>query len=250
MREARGFTYGLAIGAGLMFLLDPRQGGARRAYVRDKSTSALGDVGEAVAVGKRDLSNRFEGVIASLVSMRHHERVADDVLVDRVRARLGHVCSHARGIAVVAKGNGCIELKGPVLADEHRRILRAVSHVPGVREIDDDLDVHETAGDIASLQGEHTPVHPLVRVWTPATRLVLGTGTMGLAVAALFRGHPLAFLLGGAGVLAIARSIARHGETGVHPKELVQELRSRVGQVAGAGLGAQEEQHATSPGLT
>jgi hypothetical protein len=248
MREARGFTYGLAIGAGLMFLLDPRQGGARRAYVRDKSTSALSDVNEAVAVGRRDLSNRVEGVIASLFSMRHHERVLDDVLVQRVRARLGHVCSHARTIAVVAKGDGCIELKGPVLADEHRRIVRAVAHVPGVREIDDDLDVHQTAGDIASLQGEHTRLHPLVRAWTPATRLVLGTTTMGLAIAALLRGHPLAFLLGGAGALAIARSIARHGETGPHPKEIAAKARTRVEEVAGAGLGAQEERE-TSPGL-
>jgi hypothetical protein len=221
-----------------MFLLDPRQGGARRAYVRDKSTSALSDVGEAVAIGKRDLSNRAEGVIASLLSTRHHERVADEVLVDRVRARLGHVCSHARTIAVVAKGNGCVELKGPVLADEHRRIVRAVSHVPGVREIDDDLDVHETAGDIASLQGEHTPVHRIVRAWTPATRLLIGMGTMGLAIASLFRGHPLAFLLGGAGVLAVARSIAHHGDTGPHP-QTVPKLRSRVEEVSGMGHGAQ-----------
>lgn len=211
MSEAKGFTYGLALGAGLMFLLDPRQGGARRALVRDKSVGALSDVEEALAVGKRDLFHRAEGVVARLFARPTHEPVSEDVLVERVRARLGHVCDHARAIAVKSKGDGVIELKGPVLADEAERVLGAVAHVRGVREIDDDLERHASAGDVAALQGTHTLPKTWAKMWNPASRLLVGCAAAGLAFSALLRGHPLGFLAGGAGALSIARSMARHG---------------------------------------
>src|SRR5688572_6190803 len=125
MDYARGITHGLALGVGLMFLLDPRQGGARRAYVRDKSVRAAHEVERAAEVGTRDLAHRIEGAIARVfASGRNH--VEPDVLVARVRARLGHVCSHPHAIEVASKGDGYVELKGPILADEVSRVLDAV----------------------------------------------------------------------------------------------------------------------------
>lgn len=207
MRYARGITHGVALGAGLMFLLDPRQGGARRAYVRDKSIRASHELEEAARVGARDLSHRIEGAVARLLT-RTEERVSPDVLVARVRARLGHVCTHPHAIQVKSKGDGWIELKGPVLADEKGHVLTAIGHVRGVEEIDDDLEVHARA-DIPALQCEHRPSrrNALVRLWTPATRLVVGAGAAALAIGSLVLGHPLGVLLGGAGALRIARSI-------------------------------------------
>ncbi len=62
MSEAKAFGYGIAIGAGAMFLFDPRGGRARRALVRDKSVRVAHEVERAAEVGARDLEHRFEGL--------------------------------------------------------------------------------------------------------------------------------------------------------------------------------------------
>lgn len=207
MSYARGITHGLALGAGMMFLLDPRQGGARRAYVRDKSLRAAHEVEDALQIGRRDLAHRVEGAVARMFSPPSTD-VDDATLVSRVRARLGHVCTHAGTIEVHAKGNGCIELKGPVLAHEAATILAEASKVPGVREIDDDLERHDQP-DLPGLQGEHPARPALARMWTPATRLFVGGGAAVVALGSLFAGHPFGFLVGGASALAVAKTIVR-----------------------------------------
>ncbi len=207
MNYARGMTHGLALGAGLMFLMDPRQGSARRAYVRDKSIRASHELEDAARVGARDLAHRIEGTIARVFT-RSDEPVLGDVLVARVRSRLGHVCTHPHAVEVAAKGDGCIELKGPILAEEKQHVLSAIGHVRGVHEIDDDLEVHPRA-DISALQCVHRRPRrsELARMWTPATRLVVGAGAVGVALASLVLGHPLGILLGGIGALRVARSM-------------------------------------------
>ena len=59
--------------------------------------------------------------------------VADDVLAERVRARLGHNVSHASIEVQVAQGE--VTLRGPVLDAEVDGLLRAVRAVPGVRGV-------------------------------------------------------------------------------------------------------------------
>lgn len=213
MGEARGWTYGLAVGAGLMFVLDPRQGGGRRALIRDKSVRAVHEVERAAEIGVKDLGHRTEGFVARLFG-GYQAPVSDVTLVERVRARLGHVCSHPHAIEVRAKGNGEVELKGPVESDEAERMIAAVARVPGVRGIDDDLQ-----------RVEHLPGHPRVaaepmaRFWNPTTRLALGIGALGIAMSGLLRANPLTFGFGTAGVLAVARNmVTRGGITGARQK--------------------------------
>jgi hypothetical protein len=62
MSEAKAFGYGIAIGAGAMFLFDPRGGRARRALVRDKSIRVAHEVEHAAEMGARDLEHRVEGL--------------------------------------------------------------------------------------------------------------------------------------------------------------------------------------------
>lgn len=208
MSDARGLTYGLALGAGLMFLLDPRQGRQRRAKIRDKSVRAAHEVEDAAAIGARDFSHRVEGAVARLFSrFEEEEHVSDDVLVARVRAKLGHVSANPHAIHVTAKGDGCVELKGPILESEAQRVLSAVSDVRGVRTIDDDLERRPDAEE-KGLSGRPA-VSPLTQLWNPSTRLFAGLAAASLALSSLLRGRPLGFLLGGGGVLAIARNMAQ-----------------------------------------
>jgi predicted transcriptional regulator len=52
----------LGIGAGLMFMFDPRAGRGRRTVLRDKTTSLVNTSSEAVGRRARDLKNRASGL--------------------------------------------------------------------------------------------------------------------------------------------------------------------------------------------
>lgn len=55
---------GMVIGATLMYLLDPEQGGRRRALLRDKFIALSNDATDTLGKTSRDLRNRARGVIA------------------------------------------------------------------------------------------------------------------------------------------------------------------------------------------
>jgi BON domain len=233
--NARELTYGIAIGAGLMYFLDPRRGNARLATIRQKATRAAHEVEGAARIGARDLEHRASGLAARLqrVFGERESNVSDDVLVARVRAKLGHVCSHPDAIDVAAKGGGCIELKGPILQDEAEQVLSAIQRVRGVRTIDDDLELHERSGDVPGLHG--APVRRRRnRVWTPAARFVAALGATGVGVASLVKGNPVGLIAGGAVALGATRSIAHRGAP--RPRARVTEKRHRdaPGQDAGS----------------
>lgn len=215
MREETSFFYGFAVGAAVMFLLDPRQGGARRAFIRDKSVRARHELEHAADIGIRDLSHRAVGLIARTRSGDAGQPVAPDVLVERVRAVLGHHCSHPHAIDVKVLGEGVIELKGPVLRSDVDDVLEAVSRVRGVRVVDNDLEVHETP-DLDVLKGE-SHKRPRTHRTTPATKLVLGLVAASTAIASVAKGDPLGLLLGGGGVFALARSVNSRSRTLVAP---------------------------------
>lgn len=62
-RLAGGIGIGLALGAGLMYFLDPERGNRRRALVRDKVVHYGHVVEDEVSAKARDLSNRAKGVV-------------------------------------------------------------------------------------------------------------------------------------------------------------------------------------------
>jgi hypothetical protein len=55
---------GVALGAGLMYILDPDRGSSRRAYTRDKVTSAVNKTGRAIGKKSRDIKKRAHGIVA------------------------------------------------------------------------------------------------------------------------------------------------------------------------------------------
>jgi hypothetical protein len=97
MLNARELTYGIAIGAAAMYLLDLRRGDARLATIRQKATRAADEIESAAGIGARDLEHRASGLVARLsrVFGEHDSDVSDEVLVARVRAKLGH-CARTR----------------------------------------------------------------------------------------------------------------------------------------------------------
>jgi hypothetical protein len=63
MRNAMTVLGGLALGAGLMYMLDPERGRRRRALLRDKLVSACNRSARATGAKARHLSNRAKGLM-------------------------------------------------------------------------------------------------------------------------------------------------------------------------------------------
>ena len=153
----RGLTLlgGIGLGAFLMYMFDPDKGNRRRALVRDKLASASNKAEDAFGKASRDLSNRAEGLVAETRAWFTSEDVPDEVLVERVRSQMGRYALHTGGIQVTAE-EGRVTLRGPVLASEVDDLLKGVAKVRGVREVINQLDVREVAGDDPNLQGDAT----------------------------------------------------------------------------------------------
>ncbi len=141
-----------ALGAGLMALLDPQSGKRRRAVLRDRSARAARKLGETAGKKWRDLANRGTGAVAKVQRLRKDEEVVtDDVLQERVRAKVGHLVSNSSSIEVTAQ-NGMVMLTGPVLAEEVDRLLYGVRSVRGVAGVENQLEIHTQPDQVPGLQ--------------------------------------------------------------------------------------------------
>jgi hypothetical protein len=210
MKKALLFGAGLGIGTAAMYLLDPDRGKRRRALVTDKFNLALRKTGDCMEVTGRDLRNRTRGTIAAIQSRLSSEQPDDSVLVDRVRSRVGRSVSHSSAIQVTAE-NGNVTLSGPILADEVPHLLSCVKWTPGVKDVNNNLEVHEEAGNHPALQGGR--LRPGNRFelfqenWSPTARLLAGAAGASLAVYGGTRRSALGAGLGAAGLLLMTRGI-------------------------------------------
>lgn len=204
-------VWSAAIGAGLMYFWDPRSGRRRRARAREAFVHEVRQSLRGVDAGSHDLSNRARGALA-FVRGAAQPPPDDVVLTERVRARLGHVCSHPHAIRIEAQ-SGHVVVSGAVLESEATRVLVALRAVPGVISVDDRLERHASP-DVPALQGgaSRSPARrggPLAtRPLSSGARLALGgTGSAMVAYALLRRGI-FATAAGAIGGLALARSMS------------------------------------------
>lgn len=207
-QRAGAFLTGASMAAGLAYVLDPERGAARRALVRDKARHLAREERHIVESGVRDIRNRVRGTTARLNRALRDEQPSEQVLAERVRARIGREVTHPGSVHVTAT-EGRVVLTGPILYDEHERLVRAVRQVRGVHEVVDQLSAHGRADHIPGLQGAGSRAQlPLIQreTWPASLRLVssvLGAGTIAYGFA---RGGPLGLGLALAGGLAFARA--------------------------------------------
>ena len=214
MNKGLTFGAGLGLGTGLMFLLDPDRGKRRRALLRDKCAWSARKTGEAFEVTARDLRNRAQGIASGIQSTFTSGEVDDTVLTDRVRSKLGRVVSHPSAIQVTTQ-NGAVTLSGPILADEVPYLLGCVNRVSGVKEVINNLEVHEHADNHPSLQGgrmrEGGRFEFMQENWSPAARFIAGALGTSLAAYAAKRRDALGAGLGAAGLLLLTRGVTNTG---------------------------------------
>jgi uncharacterized membrane protein len=194
-----------------MYLFDPDRGARRRALVRDRSVHAVHALNDLVEKGTRDLACRTRGFFAEAQSFLRDEDVPDDILMARVRAKLGHVVSHPHAIEVVVR-DGQVTLTGPILTEDVDSLLAAIAVVPGVRALEQHLAMYEAPNSIPALQGgdpaEARRVKRARERWSPIGRLLAGATALGLVGAGLLRRDRLGALLRFSGAALLARDVA------------------------------------------
>ena len=213
-----GVLAGIAAGAALAYFGDPYRGRRRRAHARDKVTHLTHVAEKAIDRSFRDLTNRAHGLFAEAIDVVLPAHVPDEVLLDRVRTRLGRLVSHPGALDVRVAG-GHVILRGDVLRDEAPRLLDGLRAMQGVREVIDELTLHEEPGTCPAWQGHHAAPAPdcacFSGPWTPATRAVLGATGIGLLLGGMFsfgkQRRCLGTLMGMAGSGMRVRSITNVG---------------------------------------
>ena len=205
----KGLLTGAAIGAGLMYAFDPREGKRRRALFLDQLNHLGNCTADRLDKATRDLQNRLRGTVAEMSALVGSERASNDVIAQRVRSKAGRFLRHP-AVLEVDVSDGCVCLRGPVLRDEHEAIVSAARWVRGVRHVDDQLEVHDTP-DIAALQGEgrhRGSAYGGRANWSPAARLVAGS-IGGMLMFNCVMGRSVAGTLGGlAGFGLLARALS------------------------------------------
>lgn len=189
MGKFKAWLYGLGIGAGLMYFLDPQQGDRRKALVRDQMMRFRDESKGAIDVGVRDLRNRTRGLLAEGMAIVSNEGTPDYVMEERLRSRLGFLTRHPGAVQVSVR-NGEVVIDGDILENESESFVAGLQRLRGVKNIQNNLRVHQEAGNISTLQGEGwMPGDTRGSMqWTPAARLLAGGGAAYLLLYGLFRG--------------------------------------------------------------
>lgn len=226
---------GVALGGAAMYFFDPDKGRRRRALVRDQAAKASGNVGHITRQGVRDIAHRGSAVTGRVRSLFPRREATDYVLSERVRSRMGRYTAHPGAIEVTAS-NGQVTISGSILAHEHDQVIEAISHVPGVTDILDQLEVYERAEGISELQGSGRVrggrPEALQENWAPGTRLVTGAAGTGLTLYALTRDNRFSgFIAFATGVALLARAATnkplstlagRDGARGIDIRKTIQ----------------------------
>jgi osmotically-inducible protein OsmY len=188
--------------AGLMYLFDPDVGKRRRSLLRDKVTHAAKKMRKAAAITLRDMEHRLYGVACELRAKLRGRDTSDEIVIDRVRSKLGRYISHPSSIEVHVR-DGCLTLCGPILSAEVVELLRARKSVEGVREVRNLLQVHASPENVSALQGgrrrTREPAEWMQANWSPSARVVVGTAGTLLMLNCLAKRTLPAIALGTAG---------------------------------------------------
>jgi len=183
--NTRDLLAGAGVGAAIALMFDPAGGGRRRALVRDKAVRASRVTRDGLDATARDIAHRAQGIAAATRGRFTADLVTDDRLLERVRAKLGRVCSHPRAIDVNVR-DGEVTLRGPIMATEVDRVVATAAAVRGVRSVVNELDAHEDASGIPSLQGRGRVAGPRLDIlqhnWAPATRALVAAGVVATGV--------------------------------------------------------------------
>ncbi len=132
----------ICIGAGLMYFLDPGSGARRRLWLREKWARPTKKE-QASLAGAEARTDRVAGAGADAAP---NDVATDDELARRVRLALERALPQPPAVEVIAH-HGLVILSGEVSAEEQDTVLACVRAVPGVKEVENRIEVRTAAGN-------------------------------------------------------------------------------------------------------
>jgi gas vesicle protein len=138
-----------AIGAGIMYIADPRLGRARRAWLMDKSRSIMNRTGKSFYRTGRHMANKAKGVVAET-------RGAGQDLVDRINSSLKGMLKDPNAVQVSCDMSGTVTLVGRVASEQYDRVLQMVQSMPGVNSIVNRMESSPSSSSTSGVQCDTT----------------------------------------------------------------------------------------------
>lgn len=150
----RWFMVGTVIGMVGMYFLDPKGGNRRRALMRDKTARADRLLMQFFDKRSRDIWNRVYGAYVELqTTWRERETgVEEEILIERIRSKLGRVCSHPKLVNIQVR-NGHVWLTGLALKREIPRVYQVVKSVRGVHGVSNAIQAAKGEREISATAG-------------------------------------------------------------------------------------------------
>lgn len=130
-----------AAGMGI-YLFDPKDGRKRRSRVTKQTKKVVAAAKHEAEKSLKDAQHHLVGGIACLAARLRNEEATDEVIVERVRSRMGRVVAHPHPIKAVSD-EGIVTLWGPVARYEVLPLLYKVKATPGVKEVRNHLTTYE-----------------------------------------------------------------------------------------------------------
>jgi len=188
-----------------MYFLDPERGRRRQALLRDQVTHFTRQKQQSIDIMSKDLTNRAKGLASEAQSMARGEQPDDLTLENRIRTNLGHNCTHPGAIQVQVV-NGHVKLVGDILQAESQGVVSTIKSTRGVRTVTNDMNVHESAEGVSSLQGEGHRI--AAGTVTPAQSGLVALGGAVLTLYGMDRRGIVGTILGLAGTALVSKAFA------------------------------------------
>lgn len=145
MNRPETFVFGMALGAGLTYFLDPDKGARRRNLLRDRFVHAGHELEDAAVTNARHARNRAGGLAHEVRAGLTEDGVDDRVLSERVRSGIGRAVSNP-GAIDVAVDSGRVTLSGSVPSDEVQGLVRTVKSIRGVDGVENRMQAGSGSG--------------------------------------------------------------------------------------------------------
>ena len=161
---------GIALTAGITYLMDPTSGRRRRAAVREQVEKAAHKLNDGTRAARTDLADRAQrlagecktqakswagqakslagSVAGQAKSLVKPDPMRDDIVAARARAALRRNLSDSSAIGIAAD-QGRLILHGHVRPQEHDTLRECLRDIAGTREVADHLIERDGNGDAA-----------------------------------------------------------------------------------------------------
>ena len=146
---------GALSGAGLMYFLDPLTGAKRRAQLKDQAEKLKNTATDQADDLSHYAVDKTREVVHEAASKLATEEVSDETIVSQVRSGIGRYSSHPGSIEVHSN-DGHVTLTGHILANEVQALLAAVKSVPGVKNVENQMQAHVQRAKEANVEGGNT----------------------------------------------------------------------------------------------